>query len=295
MRSHCEFRPHQRLIFGSAVLAVCILAGCASPGTATRAKRDEARVRLLERELKKRQASLEELKERNLILEKRVKERQSSNPVRPQDEAETSTVSKIPVPFDPTAANEPSGSRSLELPPPKPIFASSAVPPKQLPAHVSRAPAAAIAPEAVTAAPATAEEVVQTGEQKLYSKVLETYRVHNSPELQKVLDILLKTYPDSVYADNALYLAGILAYELGDLSRAGFYMERVIREFPAGNKTVSALFAKAMIDKRSGRIGQARETLRSVRSLYPGSPEAARAVNEMKFIDLALQTKHGEG
>lgn len=140
-----------------------------------------------------------------------------------------------------------------------------------------------------------AESVVSTGEQRLYSKVLETYRAHQNEDLQKALQILLKTYPDSVYADNALYLAGLLAFESNDAVRAAHFMDRVIREYPKGNKMVSALFARAMIDKRLGKIGLAKQMLQSIQKSYPGSPEAHRSATEMKLIEMASSVKPSAG
>ena len=298
-----------------------LFVACASFGPSRTTRADDTRVRILEKELKRRQFAMEELHERNLILEKRSVTSQALAPatapiIKPERPA-------TPMPFDPSASMERSipaqaplakrlPEQAIQFDPPSPalqvlptsqllaqsgaglsqkLTSQRAAPPRVLPAKVAPAAIVLDTPEAE----ASSEDVVQTGEQKLYSKVLETYRSHNPVELQKVLEILLKAYSDSVYADNALYLAGLLAFENGDLPRAMVFMERVMREYPKGNKAVSALFAKAMIEKRQGKFPQAKESLRSVRSLYPGSPEAARAGNEVKFIELASQPKHREG
>jgi TolA-binding protein len=162
--------------------------------------------------------------------------------------------------------------------------------PTKLPPYLAKSSTVnpAKADGAVAAPP---QQDVQTSEQRLYSKVLESYRRHSVAETTKSVQLLLKTYPDSVYADNALYLAGLLSFEKGDLARAAEFMERVLREYPRGNKVVSALFAKAMIQKNQGRWLDARNILRGVRQHYPGSPEAARAVLELKFIDISANKK----
>jgi TolA-binding protein len=124
-----------------------------------------------------------------------------------------------------------------------------------------------------------------TGEHFLYSKVLETYQKRNAAELQKSMQMLLRSYPDSVFADNALYLAGMLALEIGDSARAASYFERVLAEHPLGNKAVSALFAKAVVEKRNKKYNEARKLLEKVRVQYPGSPEAARVKLELELLN----------
>ena len=124
----------------------------------------------------------------------------------------------------------------------------------------------------------------QTGEHFLYSKIFETYRAHRKAELRKSLHLLLKTYPDSVFADNALYLAGMLAVETNELSRARVFLNQLIAAYPNGDKVVSALFAKGVIEKRDKKYQDAQTLFERVRSHYPGSPEAARAAIELKLM-----------
>ncbi|HVK62635.1 MAG TPA: tetratricopeptide repeat protein [Bdellovibrionales bacterium] len=127
------------------------------------------------------------------------------------------------------------------------------------------------------------------GEQMLYSKIIETYRMREVAELKKSVQMLLKGYPDSVYADNALYLAGSLGFETNDYAYALLQMDRLINEFPNSNKVVSALLAKASIEKRQGRTAAARASLLKIQKQYPGSPEALRVSVELKLLKLAAQ------
>lgn len=190
----------------------------------------EERIQVLERELRRRQLEIQDLKDRNAVLEARLRRGE-------------------PTP------------EAIETP-------------------QKEAPTRAANPE-------------PTGEQMLYSKILQTYRKRNLSEMEKSLALLMKTYPDSVYADNALYLCGQLAFELGNHQLAGQYMDRVLRDYPKGNKAVSALFAKAIIEKKLARFDQAKRLLEQLRDQYPGSPESMRVATELKLIDMAKTQKRG--
>jgi len=217
------------------ISASCVvLAGCSTLPSASKQTAYEERIRVLEHELRRKQAEIQDLKERNSVLEARLR-RGESDPV----DSET----------------------------------KEAAPQKETPSRAS--------------------SLEPTGEQMLYSKILQTYRKRNLGEMEKSLALLLKTYPDSVYADNALYLCGQLAFELGNYKLARQYMDRVLREYPKGNKAVSALYAKAMIEKRLSRLDQAQRLLEQLRDQYPGSPESARVATELKLIERAKTQKRG--
>jgi TolA-binding protein len=244
--------------------------GCAllQPAQLNKPHVQEVRVRSLERELKLRQTELDGLRERNIVLEGRVHLPANQEAAEPLPQRQADHRAKV------TAQ-----SIADFLPAPQSIAAadstSTAPPMERLGGEKT--------PNVLDAS--------LTGEQLLYSKVLESYRTHKMDELQKTLQILLKTYPDSIFADNAVYMAGLLAFESGELNRADLLMDRVLRDFPRGNKAVSAMFAKAMIQKKSRKLFEARHTLASLRQLYPGSPEAARADVEVKMVDMMTAKK----
>ena len=125
----------------------------------------------------------------------------------------------------------------------------------------------------------------ENGEHFLYSKILETYRTRNQAEMQTTLRLLLRTYPESVFADNALYLSGLLASELGDWRPALTAFDQLIREYPHSNKVVSALFSKATVQKQLGKKPDALRGFQMVRDLFPGSPEASRVSLELKLLN----------
>jgi TolA-binding protein len=256
--------PSRRIleILGSAALVLALLSGCASSSTS---KANAKRVKALERELRRTQAKLDELRERRMVLESRAA----------LDPHSQGSVEPVPVPFTPSArGGSVDGALSLG------VAARSRAPqlPQQLPPKKQMEARQEPKIENVGSA--------ETGEHFLYSKVLESYRRRSAGELQKSTSLLLKNYPDSVFADNALYLTGLLALELGDTTLARTYMNRVLREYPTGNKAVSALFASSIIEKRIGNFQGARVLLEKVRAQYPGSPEAKRVGLELKLLSV---------
>jgi len=266
----------------------------------------EKRVRLLEMELRRRQNAIDDLTERNAILEQRLVSRKQSEAMSRQPTSPTLPISPtLPTSLvrGPQQIQQTGPSQTYPNRPdvaPAPAGAAQALAPAQAsPIQQTLAPTQTLPPHLTktsVADSAKAEEGAQTSEQRLYSKVLESYRVHKDVELQKAVQILLKTYPESVYADNALYLAGLLAFESNNLAYSSVFMDRVLREYPNGNKTVAALFAKAMIAKRSRNFAEAKALLLSIRKLYPGSPEAMRAGTEEKLIELSSDaSKNREG
>jgi TolA-binding protein len=255
--------------------------------------------------IKKQRSLLQDLKERNMVLEKREHLRVVDQVVAESDEMGESIGESI-------------GNTELQSEPPtelpKSFLAASPIAtPKNLPLKLptknsSRGPSSlTVVPSPILARTGGALAAVpvglaptpiavsseKTGEHYLYSKVLETYRMKKTEEMQKSIELLLKSYPESVFADNAIYLAGLLAFEGGDLTSALKQFDKLLRDYPRSNKAVAALYAKASIEKRSGRISDAKRGFLQVRDLYPGSPEAARVSVELKLLESASQ-KHRE-
>ena len=208
---------------------------------------DHRRVLVLSQQLKRQRSVLEELRERNLVLERKLAtSRGESVPV------ETHSTDPVPIPFEPSAALE---RRPQESTPD------------------------------LLALPMTSSE------QEMYAKIAESYRRHDEKETEKNLGLFLKVYPDSAFADNAVYQMGLLAFENGHTERADDYMNRVLREFPKGNKVVSALFAKAMIEKRKQHFSRARTLLNEIQHSFPGSPEANRVMVELRILNMTTSKK----
>jgi TolA-binding protein len=307
-----------RLFFLLCIVALG-LSGCATLGMGNSSKftkSDATRIRKLERELSRKQKLLEDYKERNMVLERgrwTVPTEGSPQPLNTKGSLSAVTPQtmqgSIPVPFQPSAAGDNIVSVPLAFSPheattdakgwnrpamnraakqiQKPAALPAVLPAKKIATAPSQILPAQSRPQAKLESVGSAE----TGEHFLYSKILETYRKKNVAEMDQSVRLLLKAYPDSVFADNAFYLSGLLAYERENFDRALSLMNRVVRDFPRGNKAVSALMAKASIEKKMGQTSEARRSLIRVQSLYPGSPEANHVAVELKLLDLAAKKK----
>lgn len=217
------------------------------------------RIQKLQKQIKKKNQLIEDLKERNLVLESRAASRLSDKPT-----GIMYTESAV------DAAPEAAKAAAAEAP--------------------ATEPSQPLAPE-----PKIAQVPVgENAEHYLYSKIIDTYRAKNADELKTTLRLLLKTYPDSIFADNALFMAGLLAFETGDLASARMQFERLLEDYPRSNKVVSALFLKAEIDKRSGRKSDAIRGFKMVRDLFPGSPESFRVSVELKLLQGQASSKRRE-
>lgn len=268
--------------------------GCATPPTTSKTTVDStAQIRRLRSQIRKQNQVIQDLKEKNLVLEKRDVLNASTKP----ELADAETPTQLPGSFDAKElANAAAfdGGESIGGPHAAPKVTLPTALPTKLPTRTvaAAAPAPAAVPQAL-AAPAPAPQApisvspAKTGEHFLYSKILETYRSRNEDEMQKTLQLLLKTYPESVFADNALYMSGLMAFESGNTTLAQKQFERLLKEYPRSNKAVAALFAKASIEKRQGRTATAKRGFMRVRDLYPGSPEAARVATELKLLEAA--------
>lgn len=224
------------------------------------------KIRTLESDLKKKQAAINNLKEQNWILKQKYM-------------ADNRTpASKIPVPFQPSAGqNQPDDSTKL--------VASISGAPQASP--MAPVPAAGDLKEAI----APREEAIATdshesAEHNLYAKVIASYRQKRSPDLKRVTEILLKTYPQSVFADRALFLNARLDFENANDQAAMGECEKIIHSYPNANKLVSTYFLKAQILKKQGRLLEAKSVLADVQNYFPGSPEAYRVPLELKLLSL---------
>jgi TolA-binding protein len=258
------------------------LAGCAIADKKSVANVDySARVIELQHQLKRAQGEIDELNERNLVLERN--ERAARLHALESGEKTISAVAIPPTEDEESLPTERTLSSGVSI---GESAAGQKAPAPTLPTKLPAKISSSRVPQVIEIKEIKSK---QTGEHLLYSKVLETYRLKNSEELKKTIVLLLKTYPDSPFADNALYLDGLLAFEKGDYAQALQAMTRLIREYPNGNKAVSAMFAKGTIERRLRRNSEARESFLTVRKKFPGSPEAHRVALELKILDLSQQ------
>jgi TolA-binding protein len=129
------------------------------------------------------------------------------------------------------------------------------------------------------------EKADKLNEMQIYEKVIEKYRVGDLRASDAFTHLLISKYPQSIFADNSLYMCGLLAIDKKFYGKALQSFNDILDRFPTSNKAVSALFAKGMLLKKMNLISQSKVTLLEVQKRFPGSPEFFRSDLELKIIN----------
>lgn len=130
----------------------------------------------------------------------------------------------------------------------------------------------------------TGKDISKESDKTLYAEMMSAYERNDEIAFKSRLQSLLTRFPKSVYADNALFLAGRRALDNGNYPEAVKYFSRVEKEYPHGSKVAAARFSKAMVYKKMNLPEFSRKILAEVRAKYPGSPESFRADSELKLF-----------
>lgn len=131
----------------------------------------------------------------------------------------------------------------------------------------------------------TGKDLSKESDMSLYAEMVSAYEADDEIGFKSRLQSLISRFPQSSYADNALYLAGRLAVNHSNYPEAIRYFSRVEKEYPQSDKVTAATFAKAMTYKKMNLGEFAKRTLTEVRNKYPGSPESFRANAELKMLN----------
>ncbi len=119
----------------------------------------------------------------------------------------------------------------------------------------------------------TGKDVSKESDITLYAEMVGAYQHDDEIAFKSRLQSLMTRFPQSSYADNALFLAGRMAVDHSNYAEAVKYFARVEKDYPRSNKVVAAKFAKAMTYKKMNLGEFAMRNLKEVRDRYPGSPE----------------------
>jgi len=101
----------------------------------------------------------------------------------------------------------------------------------------------------------------------------------------------LNTYPDSEYADNAIYYLGTCYSEQGRQEQAIQTYDQVINLYPKGDKSPVAYFKKALAYRQLERNTEAIVTFKRLITTYPESQEAVRAMQELQQLGVEFDPK----
>lgn len=128
-------------------------------------------------------------------------------------------------------------------------------------------------------------------EELLYSDIIRHYQAKDLNSLAEFVKEFVKRFPKSVYADNALFLAGQLHVAMGFAPEGLRYFEKIITSYPNGNKVPGALFGKSIAYRHMKLFSYAKAALGQVKRDFPGSPEAYRVELEEKLLNVEEQSR----
>lgn len=120
--------------------------------------------------------------------------------------------------------------------------------------------------------------------QSLYDKGLDLYNGGRYADARVVFTSLVKSYPDHLLADNALYWIGESYYSEKDFETAAARFSEVFNIYPGSNKAPDALLKAGYSYIEMKRQEKAVEALEYVVKRYPDTKAAAMAQKALKGL-----------
>jgi len=117
-----------------------------------------------------------------------------------------------------------------------------------------------------------------------YRKAYELTTKSRYPQAQKKFEAFLTRWPSHQLADNALYWLGECLYAQKQYLAALQAFQRVIRDYPDGNKVPDAMLKTGLCYQNLGEPTQARKVLLQVAEIYPGSGAAGIALERARAL-----------
>jgi len=105
----------------------------------------------------------------------------------------------------------------------------------------------------------------------------------NFDKATKAFSDFVENYPMGFYTPNAWYWLGKLySFDTKNLNKAKDAFEKVTQEFPTNSKASDALYELGVAYDKLGNKDQAKKSLKSVSSQYPGTGAALKAEQYLK-------------
>ncbi|PWU22321.1 MAG: hypothetical protein C5B49_01010 [Bdellovibrio sp.] len=123
-----------------------------------------------------------------------------------------------------------------------------------------------------------------SGEQSLYNEMVAAYERNDELSFQPRFQRMMADHAKSVWADDAIYLAGMLKFSNKQYGQALQLFAKILENYPESNKARAALFAKGAAYRQMNLLPQAKEIFEQVQSRFPGSPESRRADVELRIM-----------
>ena len=122
---------------------------------------------------------------------------------------------------------------------------------------------------------------------QLYNDGLRDYNANKNDLASQEFAQYLQVYGNTDLARNAQFYLGEIAYRQANFSGAVTAYNKVLDQYPGGNKTASAQLKKAYALLELGQRDAGVQELRSLVSRYPKSPEALQARDRLTKLGAA--------
>jgi tol-pal system protein YbgF len=122
---------------------------------------------------------------------------------------------------------------------------------------------------------------------QLYNDGLRDYNANKNDLASQEFAQYLQVYGNTDLAGNAQFYLGEIAYRQGNFAGAVQSYNKVLDQYPGGNKTAAAQLKKAYALLELGQRDAGVQELRSLISRYPKSPEALQARDRLTKLGAA--------
>ncbi len=137
-------------------------------------------------------------------------------------------------------------------------------------------------PAAPAAGAATAAQPVS--DQALYQEAKQAFDAGSFEAARKGFEKLITTFPQSQHADNAQYWIGETYYQEKWYEKAILEYQKVIENYPSGNKTPAALLKQGMSFFNIGETNNARLVFKELVAKHPTTSEAGIAKQKLETL-----------
>ena len=120
---------------------------------------------------------------------------------------------------------------------------------------------------------------------EIYERAVEQFNSAEYAEALSSLNQFVLTGPEPDYMDNALFWMGECLYGLGRYTEALGFFQRVVSEYPDGNKVPDSLLKEALTYERLQNDSRAREILATLVETYPTTDAADRAQQRLRDLE----------
>src|SRR4051812_6421 len=129
---------------------------------------------------------------------------------------------------------------------------------------------------------------------QLYNDGLRDYNANKNDLASQEFAQYLQVYGNTDLAGNAQFYLGEIAYRQGNFAGAVQAYNKVLDQYPGGNKTAAAQLKKAYALLELGQRDAGVQELRSLISRYPKSPEALQARDRLTKLGAAGAASKGK-